>query len=58
MDFEGDYEVIIYCQAERAMKKLPRSRNIMISPQVLSRLKNQFGEKRIKVVEKTIENHV
>ncbi len=58
MDFEGDDEVIIYCQAERAMKKLPRSRNIMISPQVLSRLKNQFGEKRIKVVEKTIENHV
>ncbi len=30
MDFEGDDEVIIYCQAERAMKKLPRSRNIMI----------------------------
>lgn len=58
MDFEGDDEVIIYCQAERAMKKLPRSRNIMISPQVLSRLMNQFGEKRIKVVEKTIENHI
>lgn len=58
MDFEGDDEVIIYCQAERAMKKLPRSRNIMISPQVISRLMNQFGEKRIKVVEKTIENHI
>lgn len=58
MDFEGDDEVIIYCQAERAMKKLPRSRNIMISHQVLSRLMNQFGEKRIKVVEKTIENHI
>ena len=58
MDFEGDDEVIIYCEAERAIKKLPRSRNIMIGPPVLGRLQNQFGEKRVKVVEKTIENHV
>lgn len=58
MDFEGEDEVFIYCGAERAIKKLPRSRNIMIGPPVLSRLMNQFGEKRVKVVEKTIENHV
>lgn len=57
-DSEGDDQVVIYCQAERAIKRLPRNRNIMISPQVLGRLKNQFGEKRVKVVEKTIENRV
>ncbi len=57
-DSEGEDEVIIYCQAERAIKRLPRNRNILISPQVLSRLMNQFGEKRVKVVEKTIENRV
>lgn len=57
-EYEGEDEVVIYCQAERAVKRLPRNRNIQIGPQVLSRLMNQYGEKRVKVVEKTIENHV
>ena len=57
-DSEGDDEVVIYCQAERAVKRLPRNKNIQINPQVLSRLMNHFGEKRVKVVEKTIENRV
>ncbi len=57
-DSEGEDEVVIYCQAERAVKRLPRNRNILITPQVLSRLMNQFGEKRVKVVEKTIENRI
>ena len=57
-DFEGDDEVIIYCAEERIIKKLPRNRNIQINAQVLSRLKNHFGENRVKVVEKTIENRI
>lgn len=57
-DSEGDDTVVIYCQAERAVKRLPRNKNIQINPQVLSRLMNHFGEKRIKVVEKTIENRI
>lgn len=55
-DSDGDDEVVIYCQAEKAVKRLPRSRNIHIEPGVLSRLTNQYGEKRVKVVEKPIEN--
>ena len=55
-DSEGEDEVIIYCQAERAVKRLPKNRNIQIAPQVLSKLMNHYGEKRVKVVEKTIEN--
>ena len=54
---EGDDEVVIYCAKERAIKRLPRNRNIQISPQILSRLMNHFGETRVKVVEKAIENH-
>ncbi len=57
-DSEGDDEVVIYCQAERAVKRLPRNKNIQINPQILSRLMNHFGEKRVKVVEKAIENRV
>ena len=57
-DSEGDDEVVIYCQQERAVKRLPKNKNIQINPQVLSRLMNHYGEKRIKVVEKTIENRI
>lgn len=57
-DSEGEDEVVIYCQAERAVKRLPRNRSISIEPPVLSRLMNYFGEKRVKVVEKAIENHL
>lgn len=57
-DSEGDDEVVIYCQAERAVKRLPRNRNILIGQSVLGRLMNHYGEKRVKVVEKPIENHI
>ena len=56
-DSEGEDEVIIYCAKERAVKRLPKNRNIQINEQVLSRLMNHFGESRVKVVEKAIENH-
>ena len=55
-DSDGDDEVIIYCAKEHAVKKLPKNRNIGINEQILSRLMNHFGEKRVKVVEKPIEN--
>ena len=56
-DSEGDDEVVIYCAKERVVKRLPRNRNIRIDAQVLSRLMNHYGESRVKVVEKAIENH-
>ena len=55
-DSDGDDEVMIYCAKERAVKILPKNRNIGINEQILSRLMNHFGEKRVKVVEKPIEN--
>ena len=56
-DSEGDDEVVIYCAKEKAIKRLPKNRNILVNPQILSRLMNHFGESRVKVVEKAIENH-
>lgn len=55
-DSDGNDEVVIYCAKEHAVKKLPKNRNIGINEQILSRLMNHFGEKRVKVVEKPIEN--
>ena len=54
-DSEGDDAVVIYCKAERAVKRLPKNRNIKIEPGILSRLTNYFGESCAKVVEKPIE---
>lgn len=57
-DSEGDDEVVIYCQKERAIKRLPRNRNIRIGQEVLSRLMNHYGKKRVKVVEKSIDKGI
>ena len=54
-DSEGDDAVVIYCKAERAVKRLPKNRNIKIEPGILSRLTDYFGESCAKVVEKPIE---
>ena len=54
-DSEGTDEVVIYCKAERAVKRLPRNMSIKIEPGIFSRLTNYFGESRVKVVEKPIE---
>ncbi len=53
---EGNDRVVIYCAKEKAMKKLPQNRNIQVEKRILSELNKYFGESRVKVVEKTIEN--
>ncbi|RGO23446.1 DNA polymerase III subunit alpha [Dorea sp. OM02-2LB] len=54
-DSDGSDTVVIYCQAERAIKRLSRNWNVRIEPGILSRLTNLLGEKRVKVVEKPVE---
>ena len=56
-DSEGNDEVMIYCEKEKIVKKLPANKNTSINPQIFGRLMNHFGENRVKVVEKAIENH-
>jgi len=55
-DLEGSDSVVIYCKAEKAVKRLPRSRDIEITEELLVRLKNYLGGDRVKVLEKSIEN--
>ena len=54
---EGRDRVVIYCAKEKAMKRLPQNRNVHVDSQLLSELTKYFGESRIKVVEKSIENN-
>ena len=50
-DSEGGDSVVIYCRAERQVKRLPVGRNVQIEPVLLGRLKNYYGEDCVKVVE-------
>jgi len=52
---EGEDTVVIYCKAEKAMKRLPAGRNIHIEPGILNKLTNYYGQDHVKVVEKPIE---
>ncbi len=49
---EGRDEVVIYCAAEKAIKRLSQNWNIEIRQEILNRLYQQFGQERVKVVEK------
>lgn len=53
---DGEDIVVIYCKAERAVKRLPANRNVRVEPGLLSRLTNYLGESCVKVIEKSIEN--
>ncbi len=54
-DSDGNDLVIVYCEAEKARKILPASMSINADAATLEKLRQAFGEKNVKVVEKAIE---
>lgn len=52
---DGNDQIAIYISGEKLIKRLPSSRNISISPEVINNLTNFLGENNVKVVEKSIE---
>lgn len=55
-DSEGKDEVVVFCKAEKVVKRLPRGRNVHAEPVLIGKLTNYYGENCVKVVEKAIEN--
>ena len=53
--FSGELPLVIYSRKEKAIKRLPAYENISDAPSVLEELATLFGEKNIKLVEKSIE---
>lgn len=53
--FPGELPLVIYSRKEKAIKRLPAYENISDAPSVLEALVSLFGEKNIKLVEKSIE---
>ncbi len=54
--WDGNDSVFVYLKNSKQYKKLPASRNIHATEQVVATLKEKFGEKNVKLIEKPIEN--
>ena len=57
MDYDGNDSVTIYCECEKAIKHLPRSKNIEASPSLISTLEERYGKDNVKVKQKSIEKY-
>ena len=52
---DGNDRVIVYLEKEKAVKKMPLSMTIKADSAMIGRLMELYGEKNVKVVEKSIE---
>ncbi len=52
---DGKDQVIVYCEAEKAKKVLPRSRTIHANLEIIQKLKGVYGPDNVKIIEKSIE---
>ncbi len=51
-NYDGNDRITVYCEKEKAIKKLPQSQSVLIEDGLLENLRNAFLEENIKVVEK------
>ena len=54
-EYDGNDGICIYLEYEKAIKHLPKSKNVKADKEVLERLYDIFEEENVKVVEKSIE---
>ena len=52
---DGTDTIVVYLAAEKAKKVMPPNYSVEVNAELLSRLYPVFGEKNVKVIEKTIE---
>ena len=53
--FDGKDETVVYCVAEKAIKRLPKNHATQVCEGLILRLETAFGKDSVKVVEKTLE---
>lgn len=55
-EYDGNDSVVIYCEKEKVMKRLPKSRNVKANAELIARLGQIFSEKNIRFVEKCLDS--
>lgn len=53
--YDGNDSVVIYCEKEKCMKRLPKSRNVKAGKELMERLNSVYGEENIRIKEISIE---
>jgi len=54
-EFDGNDAVVIYCEKEKAIKRLPKSRNVKVNQVLISRLNEIYTDKNVGIVEKSLD---
>lgn len=55
---DGEDSVIIYLEYEKAIKHLPKSKNINVESDIVKKLKGIYGDNNVQVIEKSIEKAI
>ncbi len=53
--YDGNDMVIVYCEAEKCMKKLPKSRAVKADKDLIGHLAAVYSEENVRITEKSIE---
>ncbi|TAH73831.1 MAG: DNA polymerase III subunit alpha [Anaerolineaceae bacterium] len=54
--YDGNDSVIIYCEKEKVMKRLPKSRDVNACKELISKLRQIYSEDNIVIVEKCLDS--
>jgi DNA polymerase-3 subunit alpha len=54
--YDGNDAIVIYCEEEKCIKKLPKSKCIKADKELIERLKSVYFDENIRIAEKSIEN--
>ncbi|HKL79199.1 MAG TPA: DNA polymerase III subunit alpha, partial [Mobilitalea sp.] len=55
-EYDGNDSVTIYCEQEKLIKKLPKSRSTKGEKELIDRLQAYYSEENVRITEKSIEN--
>lgn len=54
-EYDGNDMVVIYCEEEKSMKKLPKSKSVNANKDLIERLSTNFSQENVRITEKSIE---
>lgn len=55
-EYDGNDSVVIYCEQEKIMKRLPKSRNVNADTELITKLKQIYSENNVGIVEKCLDS--
>ncbi|MDF2944614.1 MAG: dnaE [Herbinix sp.] len=54
-EYDGNDSVVVFCEEEKCMKKLPKSRSVRAGKDLIHRLFTIYSEENVRITEKSIE---